>query len=113
MGTAAPTDDDDVDGNDDDDDDDDEEDAFFAGINDKDIDQGVDGLLGDGSSNGDDGEYDLNVSFTQTTYLNLWGIFALMLLLNGMCCFVYYKKKKVNRMRAVNDLEASNMEIVA
>lgn len=100
-------------GSDSDDGDSDDE-AFFAGINDKDIDEGVDSLMGAGNGNGDLDEYDLNVSFSEMTYLNVWGIFALMLLLNGVCCFVCYKKKnKVQRMRVVNDFNASNMEIVS
>jgi len=99
---------------DDSDEDDDDDDVNNAGVNSKDLDQGMNGLLGEGTENGEEDEYDLSVSFTPSTYFNVWGIFALMLLLNAMCCFVCYKKKKkVERVRAVSDLDASNMEIVA
>merc|ERR1712087_433844 len=99
-GSGSVSDDDD---SDEDDDDDDDDDVNNAGVNSKDLDQGMNGLLGDGTENGEEDEYDLSVSFTPSTYMNVWGIFALMLLLNAMCCFVCYKKKKVERMRAVSD----------
>merc|ERR1712228_804488 len=102
--TTSTTDDDDVDGSgsvsddddsdEDDDDDDDDDDVNNAGVNSKDLDQGMNGLLGEKSETGEEDEYDLSVSFTPSTYFNVWGIFALMLLLNAMCCFVCYKKKK-------------------
>ena len=89
---------------------------FAAGVNMKGMDQGLDGLMGNKAENSDEEGYDLNVTFTTSTYLNVWGIFALMLLLNGMCCFMCYKQKKVKRLRAVvdDDFEpSSRMEIVA
>merc|ERR1712154_463129 len=117
--TTSTTDDDDVDGSgsgsDDDSGSDEDDDAFFAGINNKGIDNGKDSLVGSSNVNGNDGngEYDLDVSFSEMTYLNVWGIFALMLLLNGLCCFVCYKKKRMEQMRDIDDLNSANMEIVS
>jgi len=99
---------------DDDEADETEADALFsAGTVDKDIDNGIDAIIeGDG---GDDGEYEMYVSFTKSTYLNAWGMVSLFLILNGLCCFVCYKKKKGvdDNGDRVDDLEASNLEIVS
>merc|ERR1719384_1710969 len=89
-----------------------DESVFSAGMIQNDIDNGKDILVG----SGDDGyfeEYDLDVSFSEMTYLNVWGIFALMMLLNVLCCFVCYKKKRMEQMRDIDDLNAANMEIVS
>merc|ERR1711933_29726 len=97
------------------DDDEDETDAdalFSAGAVDKDIDNGIDAIMGDGTG-GSDGEYEMYVSFTPSTYLNIWGMFFLFLGLNGLCCYVCYKKKKEEALDRVEDLEASNLEIVS
>merc|ERR1712048_258591 len=106
-------------GSDSDDDDDDVDaffsstlDLFFAGAVDKDIDNGIDAIMGDGTG-GSDGEYEMYVSFTPSTYLNMWGMFFLFLGLNGLCCYVCYKKKKEEALDRVEDLVASNLEIVS
>merc|ERR1712204_30568 len=85
---------------------------FAADNVEKDIDNGLDALMGDAMANGEDGSYEMDVSFTKATYLNLWGMVVLFLLLNGLCCFVCYKKKQDQRSNSVNEFEASNLEIV-
>merc|ERR1712129_660288 len=85
---------------------------FAANNVEKDIDNGLDALMGDAMANGEDGSYEMDVSFTKATYLNLWGMVVLFLLLNGLCCFVCYKKKQDKRSNSVNEFEASNLEIV-
>merc|ERR1712129_673341 len=85
---------------------------FAANNVEKDIDHGLDALMGDAMANGEDGSYEMDVSFTKATYLNLWGMVVLFLLLNGLCCFVCYKKKQDKKSNCVNEFEASNLEIV-
>merc|ERR1712204_18122 len=85
---------------------------FAADNVENDIDNGLDALMGDAMANGEDGSYEMDVSFTKATYLNLWGMVVLFLLLNGLCCFVCYKKKQDKRSNCVNEFGASNLEIV-
>jgi len=85
---------------------------FAAGNVENDIDHGLDALMGDAMTNGENGSYEMDVSFTKATYSNVWGMVVLFLLLNGLCCFVCYKKKQDKRSNSVNEFEASNLEIV-
>merc|ERR1712204_107525 len=85
---------------------------FAAGNVENDIDHGLDALMGDAMANGENGSYEMDVSFTKATYLNVWGMVVLFLLLNGLCCFVCYKKKTQQRSDSMNEFEASNLEIV-
>merc|ERR1712129_49137 len=72
----------------------DSEDANSANGNDK---ATLNGLLsGEGMENGEDEGTEMNVSFTKATYLNMWGIFAMLLVLNALCCLMCFKKKSVD-----------------
>merc|ERR1712176_888487 len=73
----------------------DSEDANSANGNDK---ATLNGLLSgsEGMENGQDEGTEMIVSFTKATYLNMWGIFAMLLVLNGLCCLMCFKKKSVD-----------------
>merc|ERR1739842_271996 len=74
----------------------DSEDANSANGNDK---ATLNGLLSgnnEGMENEEDEGTEMIVSFTKATYLNMWGIFAMLLVLNGLCCLMCFKKKSVD-----------------
>jgi len=42
------------------------------------------------------GKYVLVVHFAKSSWMNLWGIFALILVLNALCCFYLRKKNEID-----------------
>jgi len=53
-------------------------------------------LLGIGNAEAKGGKYVLVVHFAKSSWMNLWGIFALILVLNALCCFYLRKKNEID-----------------
>merc|ERR1712204_160149 len=49
----------------------------------------------DEMTNGDDNMDNLYVSFTHSTYMNIWAMFAVLIAMNGLCWFMCSKRKQV------------------
>merc|ERR1712228_829774 len=54
-------------------------------------------LLGIGDGGDEEKEYDLVLDLDKSSWMNLWGIFVLFLLLNALCCFFCFKKNPKNK----------------
>jgi len=60
------------------------------------------GLLGDADheqEEGGDASYDLVLNLNRASWMNVWGIFAVVLVLNAMCVGCYFKKRKNELMK--------------
>merc|ERR1712129_247927 len=52
----------------------------------------------DEMTNGDGSMDNLYVSFTHSTYMNIWAMFAVLIAMNGMCWFMCSKRKQVGHV---------------
>ena len=82
--------------------------VFFAGIDGNVVDDGEDKVTNADSDNGE--SYDLMVGFSDMTYLHIWGIVALMLLMNGVCCCVWYQVKDERAVKMV-EMDVRDVDI--
>merc|ERR1712204_25735 len=48
----------------------------------------------DEMTNGDGSMDNLYVSFTHSTYMNIWALFAVLIAMNGMCWFMCSKRRQ-------------------
>merc|ERR1712115_627295 len=58
----------------------------------------------DEMTNGDGNMDNLYVNFSRSTYMNVWAMFAVLIALNGLCCFMCSKKRKVGNVRDESDI---------
>jgi len=59
------------------------------------VDENESELLGDKVGGGDGEEvYQIVLNFNKSSWMNAWGIFGVVLLMNAMCIVCYFKKKK-------------------
>merc|ERR1712129_573086 len=52
----------------------------------------------DEMTSGDDNMDNLYVSFTHSTYMNIWAMFAVLIAMNGLCWFMCSKRKQVRNV---------------
>merc|ERR1712129_165104 len=54
--------------------------------------------LVDEMTNEDDNMDNLYVSFTHSTYVNIWAMFSVLIAMNGLCWFMCSKRKQVENV---------------